>query len=251
MDVFLAHYRLLALDLDGTTLNDRSEISDTTAEWIGKAAEAGVTVCVSTGRGKQGAMPYVEQLGLTSPMIFVNGGEIWRSPDELHRRIALDAEIVARLHRLAAGYPDVWFWAYSTEGIYNKEKWLDDCAALEWLKFGYYTEDAKQLAEILSEIRTWDGLELSNSSPFNIEINPQGVSKATAIAEVCRMLGYSMSEAVAVGDSLNDLEAIKAVGLGVAMGNAQEEVKAAADAVTGTNLEDGVAQVIQNYVLKA
>jgi len=248
---FLAQYRLLALDLDGTLLNDRSEISETNAHWVRKAVDAGVTVCVSTGRGRLGAMPIVEQLGLESPMIFVNGGEIWKNPRQLHRRVTLDAGKVTELHRLALAYPDVWFWAYATDGIYNKEQWADDTYAREWLKFGYYTENLEQLNEILREIRGWDGLELSNSSPYNIEINPKGVSKAAAIAEVCGLLGYKMSEAVAVGDSLNDLEAIKAVGLGVAMGNAQDEVKAAADAVTGTNQEDGVAQVIQNFVLKA
>jgi HAD superfamily hydrolase (TIGR01484 family) len=247
----LGKYRLLALDLDGTTLNDRSEISEANVEWIRRASESGVTVCVSTGRGFESALPFVEQLGLDSPMITVNGGEIWSRPHALHRRRTLDAEKVLQLHKLAEAHPDVWFWAYSTQGIYNKEQWVDDMLAREWLKFGYYTEDLAVLGAILGEIREWDGLELSNSSPYNIEVNPKGVTKAAAIEEVCRMLGYKLSEAVAVGDSLNDLAAIRAVGLGVAMGNAQEEVKAAADVVTGSNLEDGVAQVIRDYVLRA
>ena len=248
----MGNYRLLALDLDGTTLNDRSEISAANQEWIAKAREAGVTVCVSTGRGYDSALPFAEQLGLAeSPMIVVNGGEIWSKPSELHRRTTLPAEKVMKLHRLAERHGDTWFWAYSTQGIYNKEQWAGDTYDFEWLKFGYYNEDTKVLGSILQELQGWEGLELSNSSPYNIEVNPAGVSKATAIEEVCRMLGCKMSEAVAVGDSLNDLAAIRAVGLGVAMGNAQDEVKAGADVVTGTNLEDGVAQVIQQYVLKA
>lgn len=239
------------MDLDGTTLNDRSEISAVNEEWIRKASEAGVTVCISTGRGFQGAIPFAEQLKLDTPMITVNGGEIWTRPHELHLRRTLEADKVMQLHQVALKYPEVWYWAYSTHGIYNKEKWTDDTYASEWLKFGYYTEDLEVLNHILGEIRAWEGLEISNSSPYNIEVNAQGVSKAAAIAEVCRMIGCSMSEAVAVGDSLNDLAAIQAAGLGVAMGNAQDEVKAAADVVTGSNLEDGVAQVIQNYVLRA
>nr|WP_255654624.1 Cof-type HAD-IIB family hydrolase [Cohnella sp. REN36] len=242
---------MLALDLDGTLLNDRQEISPANLEWVRKASEAGVTVCVSTGRGFPSALPIAEQMALTTPMITVNGGEIWRKPHELHQRTLLEAEKVMKLHMLAERYPETWFWAYSTQDIYNKEKWVDDTYAHDWLKFGYYNEDRAALAEIWQEIRGWEGLELSNSSPSNIEINPIGISKATAIAEVCRMIGCDMSEAVAVGDSLNDLAAIKAVGLGVAMGNAQEEVKAQADAITASNQEDGVALVIQNYVLKA
>ncbi|MFC4303868.1 Cof-type HAD-IIB family hydrolase [Cohnella boryungensis] len=245
-----AKYRLLALDLDGTLLNDRSEISETNAEWVRHAVEAGVTVCASTGRGFKSALSIVEQLGLKTPMITVNGGEIWTKPHVLHRRTLLDVEKVMKLHALAERYPEVWYWAYSTEDIYNKERWAGDTTASHWLKFGYYMEDTDILGEILKEIRTWEGLEISNSSPHNIEINPLGISKATALEEVCRMIGCEMSEVVSVGDSLNDIAAIRASGLGVAMGNAQQEVKLAADAVTGTNQEHGVAQVIQQYVLR-
>jgi 5-amino-6-(5-phospho-D-ribitylamino)uracil phosphatase len=245
----MGKFRLLALDLDGTLLNDRSEISEMNAKWVKHAVEAGVTVCVSTGRGFVSALPFAEQLGLDTPMITVNGGEIWTKPHDLHRRTLLDSDKIMKLHALAERY-DVWFWAYSTEDIYNKERWVGDTTARHWLKFGYYSEDETILGAILKEIQTWEGLELSNSSPHNIEINQQGISKATALMEVCRMRGYEMSEVVAVGDSLNDIAAIKASGLGVAMGNAQDEVKAAADVVTGSNQENGVAQVIQNYVLR-
>jgi HAD superfamily hydrolase (TIGR01484 family) len=247
----MARYRLLALDLDGTLLNDRSEISPGNAEWIRRAQEAGVTVCLSTGRGFVSALPYAEQLKLDTPMITVNGGEIWRKPHQLHRRTLLDAATVIKLHRLAERHRDTWFWGYTTEDIYNKDKWVDDPLSRSWLKFGYHTENLDSLGSILDEIRTWEGLELSNSSPFNIEVNPAGVSKATALEEVCRLIGCDMSEAAAVGDSLNDIAAIRACGLGVAMGNAQDEVKAAADFVTTSHLEDGVAYMIQEYVLKA
>jgi 5-amino-6-(5-phospho-D-ribitylamino)uracil phosphatase len=246
----MSPYRLLALDLDGTLLNDRNEISETNAEWVGRAREAGIEVCISTGRGFPSALPFAEQLRLDGPMITVNGGEIWRTPHELYRRTLLPADMVFRLHKLALRY-DTWFWAYTTERMYNKDGWIEDEADRSWLKFGYYTEHLGVLTEILDEIRNWSGLEITNSSPFNIEINPAGVSKAAALEEVCRMVGCKLSETVAVGDSLNDIAAIRACGLGVAMGNAQDEVKAAADVVTGTHLEDGVAHMIREYVLKA
>ncbi|WP_373230313.1 Cof-type HAD-IIB family hydrolase [Cohnella sp.] len=246
----MGKYRLLALDLDGTLLNDQSEVSETNAAWVKHAVDAGVTVCVSTGRGFVGALPIVDQLGLDTPMITVNGGEIWSKPHALHRRTLLEADKVMKLHGLAEQY-DIWFWAYTPEDVYNKERWAGDTIARKWLKFGFYSQDTSILNAILKEIHTWNGLEITNSSPFNIEINPAGVSKATALMEVCRMRGYDMSEVVAVGDSLNDIAAIRASGLGVAMGNAQDEVKAMADVVTGSNQENGVAQIIQNYVLKA
>jgi len=246
----MGKYKLLALDLDGTLLNENSEISTENAKWVRHAVEAGVTVCVSTGRGFVSALPYAEQLGLDTPMITVNGGEIWTKPHELHRRLLLDSDKVERLHALSEQYGDVWYWGYTVEEIYNKERWVSDTRAHSWLKFGYYTEELPILNEILQEIQGWDGLEISNSSPYNIEINAQGVSKATALIEVCEMLGFEMSEVVAVGDSLNDIAAIRASGLGVAMGNAQDEVKVAANVITGSNEENGVAQVIQTYVLR-
>ena len=247
----MTKYRLLALDLDGTLLNENSVITPDNKDWVLRAQEAGITVVLSTGRGFDSALTFAEQLGLKTPMITVNGGEIWREPHQLHRRSLLESDIVARLHKLALRYPDVWYWGYTTDGLFNKEQWVKEAAASNWLKFGYYTEERSVLQDILDEISSWEGLELSNSSPFNIEINPAGVSKASAIEEVCRMIGCDMASAVSIGDSLNDIAAIRSCGLGIAMGNAQEEVKMAADCVTTSHWEDGVAYAIQEYVLKA
>lgn len=247
----MTKYRLLALDLDGTLLNENSEITPGNKEWVLRAQEAGITVILSTGRGFDSALTFAEQLGLKTPMITVNGGEIWREPHRIHRRSLLEADMIARLHRLALRYPDVWYWGYTTDGLFNKEQWVKDIASRSWLKFGFFTEERDVLQEIWTEIRTWEGLELSNSSLSNIEINPAGISKASAIEEVCRMIGCDMASAVSIGDSLNDIAAIRSCGLGIAMGNAQEEVKAAADRVTASHWEDGVAQAIQEYVLKA
>jgi len=249
--VIMSRYRLLALDLDGTLLNGENEISPANAEWVRIAREAGITVVLSTGRGFDSASAFAEQLELDAPMITLNGGEVWRRPNELHRRTPLAAEQIRELHRLALRSGDVWYWAYTTEGLCNKDKWPDEIESREWLKFGFHCDDRQRILAILEELRSWGGLELSNSSPSNIEINPAGVSKAAAMEEVCGFIGCRMSEAAAIGDSLNDIAAIRACGLGIAMGNAQEEVKRAADAVTSSHLEDGVARAIRDFVLKA
>lgn len=249
----MGDYKLVALDMDGTLLNELSEISEENAKWIRKALDAGVIVSFSTGRGFQSALPYAEQLGLETPMITVNGGEIWRSPHVLHRRSLLEADYVRRLHELAVQHGEPWYWAYSTTGIYNKEQWLgkdQDYDSLHWLKFGYYTEDDAVREAIFEEVNAWGAFEITNSSPWNLELNPLGVSKAAAIRELCGVLGIQLSEVVAVGDSLNDIAAIREAGLGVAMGNAQEAVKEAANVITLTNDEHGVAEVIRKYVLK-
>lgn len=247
----MGKYKLIALDMDGTLLNDRSEISDENAAAIHAALAAGVTVCFSTGRGFRSALPYAEQLGLTTPMVTVNGGEIWLKPHELYKRSYLPAGTVARLWELAIAH-DPWYWAYTTEQVYNKENWPGDAEQLEqyeWLKFGYHTEDDLVREQIAQQLREWGGMELTNSSPWNIEVNPLGVSKAAATEELCRLQGISVDQVIAVGDSLNDLAAIRAAGLGVAMGNAQEAVKEEADVITLTNNEHGVAHIIHKYIL--
>jgi hydroxymethylpyrimidine pyrophosphatase-like HAD family hydrolase len=80
-------------------------------------------------------------------------------------------------------------------------------------------------------------------------LNPKGISKATGLQEVCKLLGITMDQIVAFGDSRNDLKMIQAAGLGVAMGNAQDVVKQAADHVTLTNVEHGIAAFIQKHLL--
>lgn len=248
----MGKYKLIALDMDGTMLNDASEVSEENEKWIHKALDAGVDVIFSTGRGFQSAYPFAQQLKLETPMITVNGGEIWSRPHVLHQRIQLGSMYVKQLHQLARAYPEVWYWAYSTVGIYNKENWFQDAEnydSYHWLKFGYYTEDDAAREAILAEVQSWGALEISNSSPHNIELNPQGVSKASALRELCKVMNIDMSQVVAAGDSLNDIAAIREAGLGVAMANAQEEVKLAADVVTLSNNEHGVAELIKRYVL--
>lgn len=244
-------YKLLALDMDGTLLNDNHEITLETSKWIHKAMDEGIHVCLSTGRAASSALPYGQELGLETPMVTVNGSEVWKSPRELYRRTLLDPASVHQMHQLALE-KDVWFWAYSVERLYNRDNWLKENQSLEqveWLKFGYNTENDELRHEILMALQNMGGLEVSNSSPFNLEINPQGINKAAGIAEVCELLNIDMSEVVAVGDSLNDLAVIEAVGLGVAMGNAQDVVKESADLVVASNNDDGIVEVIRDHIL--
>ncbi|WDM21207.1 Cof-type HAD-IIB family hydrolase [Paenibacillus polymyxa] len=241
-------YKLLALDMDGTLLNDNHEISLETINWINKAIQEGIHVCLSTGRAAMHALPYGQQLGLETPMVTVNGSEVWKSPHELWRRYLLDKELIRKMHQIAVETGS-WFWAYSTEELYNRDRWPDTLDTQEWLKFGYNTENEEIRHQILLKLQDMGGLEISNSSMTNLEINPAGISKASGIAEVCDLLGITLEQVVAVGDSLNDLAVIQAVGLGVAMGNAQDTVKEAADVVVASNNDDGIVEVIRDYVL--
>lgn len=244
----MTKYKLVALDMDGTLLNEEKIVSQQNREAIFAALDAGVTVMMSTGRGVQSATPYIEELGLQTPIVAVNGSEVWKSPKELLKRELLPVQWVKDMHKIAVEL-DTWFWAYAVQGIYNKDKWTDNPDVIDWLKFGYYTEDEGKLRQIRQTLEGWGTLEITNSHPCNLELNPKGISKASGVRAVCDMLGITMSEVIAMGDSLNDLSMIREAGLGVAMGNAQDGVKAEADIVTVTNDEHGVAKVIREYIL--
>ena len=88
------------------------------------------------------------------------------------------------------------------------------------------------------------------SSPRSMEVTDREATKARGLETACRLLGVDMGQVMAIGDSGNDISSLRAAGLGVAMGNAPEEVLAAADVVTGTNVQDGAAQAIERYILR-
>lgn len=93
-------------------------------------------------------------------------------------------------------------------------------------------------------------LEVTRSAPTNMEISVKGTTKESGVREVCQMLGFSMSDVIAMGDSDNDAKLLKAAGLGVAMANGEEHIKSIADVITATNNEDGVAQAIRKFVFQ-
>lgn len=241
-------YKLVALDLDGTLLNERKEISAENLEAIRQALAAGVAVIFSTGRGIQNVRPYLQLHELAIPVVAVNGSEVWKSEHELLTRHLLPVEDIRSFHELAVRY-NTWWWTYAVEGAFNRANWVESIEHIQWLKFCYQTEDDKRLEEIREHVLQIGTYELTNSHHDNIEINPKGISKASGVREICQLLNISMSEVIAIGDSGNDISMICAAGLGVAMGNAQEIVKQQADVIAKTNEEHGVAEIIHRYIL--
>lgn len=241
-------YKLIALDMDGTLLNEDKKISAENQAAIREASAQGKVVIMSTGRGAISAMPYIRELGLSTPLVVVNGSEVWASPDTLLKRTLVPIETIRNLHQLAVDH-DCWWWAYSVAGVFNRESEGLDMNGHEWLKFGYFTDNAEKLQRIREVVSSWGTLEITNSHPSNLEMNPLGISKATGVETVCQFLGIAMSEVIAMGDSENDIAMIREVGLGVAMGNAQDVVKRIADITTVTNDEHAVAHIIRTYLL--
>lgn len=244
-----AKYKLIALDLDGTLLTDREQITDETKKWIQYAVDNGVKVIFSTGRGLQTAKGIWDELGLDSPMVLLNGAEIWEGPGRLYKRIFIPRETIRRIHAIAAERGD-WYWGYSVESLTGAKDWTPEMFERDWMKFGIGCQDHKKLAGLKEEMLSFGSLEITHSAPVNMEISVQGITKESGVRQVCQMLGLSMSDVIAMGDSHNDAKLLKAAGLGVAMANGEEHIKSIADVITATNNEDGVAQAIRKYLFQ-
>ncbi|GGM30265.1 5-amino-6-(5-phospho-D-ribitylamino)uracil phosphatase YcsE [Paraliobacillus quinghaiensis] len=239
--------RMIALDMDGTVLDTEMNISKKNEQAIKRAIDQGVEVVFATGRHCVTCTPYAEALGVNY-MITVNGGEIWTTDGELIARQSLAQTAVKKYKEIYDKYTP-WTWLVSPEKVWRNEipENFDD---QEWLKFGIDTTDDAIRAAILEELSSETTIELSNSSLTNIEINAMGINKAQSIEKICERIGINMDQVMAVGDSLNDIKMIQHAGLGVAMGNAQEEVKKVADWVAPHHTEDGVSEAIEYWVLK-
>ncbi|GAE25511.1 hydrolase [Halalkalibacter wakoensis JCM 9140] len=239
--------KLVAIDMDGTLLNNRHEISLANRKAIKEAEAKGVHVVISTGRTRMTCDELVNSLELSSYLITVNGSEIWNHERELLERSLLHTKHIENMWKLKETH-QTFCWAASVDQVW-REEFPEDLTKHEWMKFGFDIKDDEIRKLILEELSKNKELEITNSSPTNLEINAVGVNKANAIQKVCARIGITMDQVLAIGDSLNDLAMIKEAGIGVAMGNAQPFVKESADWVTTTNNEDGVAKAIEKWVI--
>ncbi|MHA6164776.1 Cof-type HAD-IIB family hydrolase [Bacillus mojavensis] len=239
--------KLIAIDMDGTLLNEEQLISDENRKAIREAEDKGVYVVISTGRTLMTCRELAESLELSSFLITANGSEIWDSNFHLVERKLLHTDHIKMMWDLRNKH-NTNFWASTVNKVWRGE-FPENITDHEWLKFGFDIEDDDIRNEVLAELRKNKELEITNSSPTNIEVNALGINKAAALAKVSEKLGFTMEHVMAMGDSLNDIAMIKEAGLGVAMGNAQDIVKETADWITDTNIEDGVAKAIRHWVL--
>jgi len=261
--------KLIAMDMDDTLLDAQQQVGARTREAIRRAMDAGVAVTIATGRMFQSALPFAQELGIHLPLITYNGALIRRgvSGETLfHRPIATDlAQGLADLFRERGWY----LQKYVDDRLYVAEldenaKFYADYARVEAIPLGaeffQMTEaptkmlsmgNLDELNAIRAEVSALygDRLYLASSKKRYLEMVDIRVNKGESLAFLAEMLGIAQEEVMAIGDSMNDVDMIEYAGCGVAMGNANATVRAAADFITATNSEDGVAVAIEKFVL--
>lgn len=256
--------RAIFIDMDGTLLKASNYISSRNMEAIYSLINQGIKVFLATGRHYEVTAPYHKEIGLRTPMICLNGAAIHDAETgriTQMRTVRLNDE---RFHHLTAEIP-CNVLIHTANGLYCKEtneeinywtnlgqvspRYIGDLRQANYqdvLKYsvrtGAHTPELSALFKMEAEVVDWnDGFEL---------LAPH-VSKWSAIKSILTDYRISPEEVVAIGDGPNDIEMLRHAGTGVAMANASEEVKAAADFVTGHHENDGLAEFIERYLLKS
>lgn len=248
-------WKMIALDLDGTLLDREGNISDENAEWVRKAQYSGIHVVLVSGRHRIRVAPIIEQLDLRLPVITTNGCEVWSAEGQLLDRNVLPWKDVEAVHLFAFQH-NVHYRAYCAEGVFDSES-RRHLAQMDysWLKVLLKSEDGRSLSEAYERLKATNRLELivygAPGEPLQVDVQPKGTGKAIALGKLCGLLGIRREEVVAFGDDRNDIGMLRWAGLGIAMDNAPDDVKAAADAVAPSYLESGVGRTLKRIMRHA
>jgi Cof subfamily protein (haloacid dehalogenase superfamily) len=267
-------YKLLVVDIDGTLVGKDGNILPQDREALAKARDLGIRVSLSTGRAAQACLSLIDQLALDSYHIFFDGALV-TSPAQNEVYVHLLSKAVVREAIKFAQLNDIDIDLYSTTRYFiARETWSSkvhrDFFSLQpilvdfnqlWqreriIKLGLVTTSPREAAKAEKfHLRFKDSLHFSRvrTPAFPgvdfINVVAPGVSKGKALEALASHLGISLTEVIAIGDGANDIPLLSLAGLGIAMGNAPAEVKAAADYTTLDIDRGGVAAAIQKFLL--
>lgn len=264
-------YKMLVLDLDDTLLRDDYSISDRNKELLAQAQQKGIKVVLASGRPTSSMLHYAKELQLAnfdSYMISFNGGIVTSLKDNsvLFEK-SLTRDEIHSLHDFSVKN-NVHIITYSDKGIISEtdSKYIDievNLTGIPHHKVPSFKAEVnspavkcilledpdylKQVEKRLKAERT--DLSVALSKPFFLEVMPRGIDKAASIDFLAQKLEIKQSEVIAVGNAGNDLTMIRYAGLGVWVNNAAPELRHKADMVVASNNDDGVAEVIERFIL--
>ena len=263
-------YKMIASDLDGTLLNDESILSERTKSAVLKAMDAGVMFVMATGRAMSGVEHINALFDRDLPFITLNGAVIIMG---MSRKILvnkyLDFALAKDVYNSGVGFDAavvVWtgrrLWVSREDKatrLYNGKAGTDmriisdfDELEEEGISKVLWIDTPENIRQHHFNMKErYDGrLNCYPSQPMFLEFVSLNSDKAIAMEEIGKIYGIDKSEMIAVGDGYNDVSMLEYAGLGVAMDNAPDDVKAVCGYVTLSNNEDGVAAVIEKYILQ-
>lgn len=266
-------YKLIALDMDGTLLTSDKTISDKTRKAIKAAEKQGVKVVLASGRPLNGLTRYLEELDLFKGDDYVlsyNGGLVQNTKtEEIVSKVVIKGSDLKNIYEVSQKL-DINIHGFSAEeGLITPKnskytQYEADMNGIDIkIKDFNLVEDDEDIikvmmideAEILDPAieklpkNLYEKYSIFKSAPYFLEFTNKEVDKGLGLKKLAEYLGIKKEEIIACGDAGNDLSMVRYAGLGVAMGNATEEVKEAANYITKSNDEDGIAEVIEKFIL--
>ncbi|GKU26219.1 Cof-type HAD-IIB family hydrolase [Clostridium folliculivorans] len=267
-------YRLMAIDMDGTLLQNDKSLLDATRDSIKKAMDLGIKIVLTSGRPVQGIKNYLDKLGLNGKddyVIGLNGAVICRCSDysvvsssavltgkDLKYIYTRTKELGAYVHAFTEKEDFVSELSKLSEAEekrlnlkVRKVDFLKEINDNDEIHKVVLEEESDVLDRIMNEIPEDLKEEYSviRTVGYMIEFMNKDCNKALGVESLAKYLGISREEIIAIGDADNDIEMLQYAGLGVAMGNAEDRIKALAKFVTKSNEEDGVSYVIEKFIL--
>lgn len=264
-------YKMIAIDIDDTLINDDHEVTPGVQQALEQAVAQGIVVTLATGRAYASAQAIARQTGLNVPIITYQGALIKNLLDEkvLYERY-VPLEAARKLFEYCVKH-NLHLQTYIDDKLYCREENDKVIKYCELTRTPYYIEpdfiqmidqpapkmliidEPAVLDELIPVFRELlgDQMHITKSKPHYLEFMHKEGTKGHALTFLANHFGCDLEETIAVGDSWNDHEMLECAGLGVAMGNAIEPLKAIADYVTLSNNEDGVKHVIDKFILKS
>lgn len=261
-------YKLIATDIDDTLLNRKKELTDKTRSALIQAQKNGYIVAVASGRLPYGVRPFAGALEVGrygGYYMGFNGGAVMNSRDELIGAGYLDSKYIEPVYEILRP-TGATTMVHKGDMIYADNKVndythiesdviglplnvVDDLPSfIDWdiHKF-LISGEPEELKEIESRLISALGSEVDIylSAPWFLEVMPKGINKGTGLKRICDDAGVDIAEAIAFGDSYNDIFMLRDAGLGIAMGNAEEAVKESADMVTDDCDNNGIVTALE------
>lgn len=265
-------YKLIALDLDGTLKTSDNRISPKTREALIECQKRGMRVILASGRPTPGLRHEAEELELAKYgglLLSFNGARVYDITNDkviyekvVDRQYALEIYDRAKQYGLAVmTYDGLNILTEDDDDQYvqveqnindmyikHTDAWKETLP--ESINKVLLTGTPEYVASIEQEFKApyQDVLSIYRSAPFFIEVMAQNIDKAASLEKLCEYLGMTSEDMIAFGDGFNDISMIKFAGLGVAMGNAQDVVKEAANEITLSNDEDGIYETLKRVI---
>lgn len=267
-------YKAAFIDMDGTLLTKAHTISDATKKIIEELTKQNILIVPISARPLHGMTPIITGvIPTTTPIVSLNGGYIYHQGELIFQSFVPLAD-VKTVHdtisgeALAAMYYSQMDWYASEDSFWTQKEQKITPVQIQIMPFENIIDiwekqetgpnkiliagEAEQILSVESILvaSNTSDLNIYKSQPRYLEVINGEASKVKAMQFIMQRYGFNASEVVAIGDNYNDVGMIQAAGMGVAMGNAPDDIKAIADYVTDTNMHDGVAKALHRFFVE-